>query len=231
MGISQFLANIPYACSVSPYNQMLKSYVVVINTWLSPYCYNNVIYDFNSPYLNPTTSVAIIGLSIIVFIAVMEVSLNATIGIFVGFSRISATGLTLAYGAFIRLLLTVLIVIILPLGYGGGTGGGSPNCLTECRIHKQYHFRIPPCHHAAVYLGTLSANVMRPYDDRSVEYKKYGTQDLVTYVVKSNYDNRHFVLRNLVAAMIAGLFYFLLIRFFLRRATVSAIINRGAWSA
>ncbi|MEP6989087.1 MAG: hypothetical protein ABI970_26020, partial [Chloroflexota bacterium] len=63
-------------------------------------------------------------------------------------------------------------------------------------------------------------------DDRWIELNS--NQPRLTYVRKSYYDNRPFVLRNLIAAVISCFFYLLLIRFFLRRATHFAIVNHGA---
>lgn len=90
--------------------------------------------------------------------------------------------------------------------------------------------------------GTLlAANVMRPNDDRLLKIYfipydapvlhystpvKYQTSHIL--FINNSYDNRPFVLRNVIAAVISAFFYFLLIRYFLRRATRFAIVNHGA---
>ena len=76
--------------------------------------------------------------------------------------------------------------------------------------------------------GTLlAANIMRPNDTRLYELKSYQKPG-ETYLQENNYDNRPFVARNIVAALVGTGLYLVMIRTFLRRATRFAIVNHGA---
>jgi hypothetical protein len=240
MGISQFFLSTNYTCYISPYVP-LKGYMMEIDAWLSPYCHNSdMYYAFQSYPLNPSTTVATIGLVIIIFIATLEVGLNASIGILAGFSRISAKGLALAYGVIIRVIFLLVIGFILPIGYGWFGYKlvcqtiPSPNiCMTISYVAQMASRKGAETLQLAVMplldQGTLlAANIMRPNDDRWLEFGPYDSEPQLTYVRKSHYDNRPFVLRNISAAMISVFFYWLLIRYFLRRATRFAIVNHGA---
>lgn len=68
----------------------------------------------------------------------------------------------------------------------------------------------------------LSANIMRP---NSGQWYWLGSN---TYSPFPTYDNRPFVARNLVAALLGMSVYGMIIRYFLRRATRFAIVNHGA---
>lgn len=240
MGISQFFLSTDFTCYLNPYVPP-KNYMIVIDAWLLPYCHNSDMYAaFQSYPLNPSTAVAIIGLVIIVLMAVMESGLNAGIGILAGFSRIPAKGLTLVYGVIIRASILLLIGFGLPIGYGWFGYRlvcqtiPYPNiCMTFSYTAQMATSKGAETLQLAVMplldQGTLLAgNIMRPNDDRWVEYGPYNSNPPVTYVRKSPYDNRPFVFRNLVAASMCVLLYFLLIRHFLRHARYRAMKYHGA---
>ena len=246
LGISQFFQTSDYCSQVGASWWMTIRYKL-IHTWLQSYCYNSDQAYF-AGHLNPSVVVTLIGIILIIVTAFMEAGLNASIGLLAGFSQIGAKGFGILYGAAIRLWLALIIFLsIAPLGNGLIYTFLCPNfvlinvdfCPNYANRFFNYELlRVVNRAYDTFQLafmslfdqGTLlAANVMRPNDDRWMEFKSYYRQpERLTYVRKSHYDNRPFVFRNLIAAVINCFFYFLLIRHFLRRATRFAIVNHGA---
>lgn len=256
LGISQFFQASSYCGGVGQAPPKSSIRYILIDTWLQPYCYVSENAYF-AGHLNPSIIVILIGITLIILTAFMEAGLNASIGLLAGFSKIAGKGIGIVYGTAIRLGLALIILIsIAPLENRLIYNILCPNfVLIDVFFCPNYYGRRPsitydPAIFHEMYKminrgydtiqltfmslfdqGTLlAANVMRPNDDRWMELKSYyyNQPERLIIVRKSHYDNRPFVLRNVMALGVSAFFYWLLIRYFLRRATRFAIVNHGA---
>ena len=252
IGISQFFVSTVYNCRQDEYNNLptLSNQIKGILSFLYSYCYNSDATYFAGHFhtLNPAPLVLIIGIILIVAIAIFEVGLNASIGTLAGFSQFAAKGLGIVYGAIIRFGLLLIVSLSIPL---------MEDYLRhnlDCGNFMVIRANICPNYPQSIFFGMprlffkgydtielaamplldqgvlLAANIMRPSDTRLIRIDFYHFTYRAPRIdfIKNRYDNRPFVFRNLIAAAISGLFYWLLIRHFLRRATRFAIVNHGA---
>jgi hypothetical protein len=247
LGISQFFQSTYSFCypggGLQP-NSLLFYQVKLVHTLFHPYCYAADLPHTAGQLhpLYPSTTVSVIGLLIIVAIACFEVGLNASIGTLAGFSRFSVSGIALMLGVSIRSGLLLLIAFVIPwmqdfLNYNLYCGNFLIVRTSICEYTTSSAWRSFYRTYDTLQLATmplldqgtfLAANVMRPNDDRWLELKSYRNPDRETLVRKNTFDNRPFVLRNLMALVVNGFLYALLIRFFLRRATRFAVRYHGA---
>ena len=267
LGISQFFQTSSYCGGVGQAPPTWSIRYILIHTWLQPYCYVSE-HAYFAGHLNPSMSVILIGITLIIVTAFMEAGLNASIGLLAGFSKIAGKGIGIIYGTAIHLGLALIILLsIAPLGnrliynilcpnfvlidvfFCPNYYGRRPSVTYDPNIFYDMH-KVINRGYDTIQLATmilfdqgtlLAANVMRPNDDRLLKIYfipydapvlhystpvKYQTSHIL--FINNSYDNRPFVLRNVIAAVISAFFYFLLIRYFLRRATRFAIVNHGA---
>ncbi|MBA3868400.1 MAG: hypothetical protein H0X30_04545 [Anaerolineae bacterium] len=239
LGISQFF-QATYYCGRQITSGPYLDRVDLINSLFAPYCYNNNA-DYSWGYLKPSIEVFLIGCIIILILGYLESGLNASIGLIAGLSRLSVNGLSTFYGSVIRLSLLITILFSISSMHDFFRFANICNNLTyiitnHCafldnleRLSRRMYDTIELAAMPFLDQGTLlSANVMRPSDRRIRDITTPEPYPRKEIILKNEYDNRPVVLRNLIAAVISGFFYYLLIRFFLRRATRFAIVNHGA---
>ncbi len=247
MGISQFFVSTIYNCGQGQPNLPITPQIQIINSFFHSYCYNSdaTYYAGRLHTLNPSLIVSVIGIMIIIAFTVFEVSLNASIGTLAAFSRFATKGLGIIYGVVIRFGLLVIVLLSIPFmeDYRQNTFICRNSYSMACSTYGQYFLSV---FSGSLYRGydtlqltamplldqgtLLAANIMRPSDTRLIRIDVYHFMYKAPRIdlVQNRYDNRRFVLRNLIAAAISTFFYWLLICYFLRRATRFAIVNHGA---
>jgi hypothetical protein len=204
---------------------------------LSAYLYNGDWLSW-SIQLYPSVIVSVIGCFVIVLFGFLECGLVAAIGLAMAFvwKQRSFIVYIASSGYYIILILFMAIIWnYLYIGSRWSTYMGAlcdSSGLLTCDFNTfqssaritdtiQLGFQTP------IDQGTLlSANIMRPNDTRVYELKSYQTGE--KYLQENNYDNRSFVARNILAALLGTGIYVVIIRYFLRRATRFAIVNHGA---
>jgi len=254
LSISQFFHSTNLQCfyGAPPYPTQLYQTIML---FLHPYCYNSITSYYGGGHLNPYGIVFGIGLLIIFTMTFFETSLNTSISLLAAFSNFAAKGLGIIYGVIIRGSLLGIAFLAIPLmrDYVYQSLDCTNVMFVETFTCQSSSYKFLP----SVYRVTdtielaimplldqgtlLAANVMRPNDDRLLRiYFRPHDDHILQYLdsleyeishihaIKSYYDNRPFVLRNLIATTISAFFFWLLIRYFLRRATRFAIVNHGA---
>ncbi len=254
LGISQFFLATNFTCGQGQPVYPLAAPYQTITILFHPYCYSSAAIYY-AGQINPSGAVFVIGILLFLIMTFFEMGLNASISVLAGFSNFASKGLGIIYGVIIRGSLLGIIFLAIPLIHDyikqnidcyHVTFIETFTCQTGSYQTLSTIYRATDTVEVAIMplldQGTLlAANVMRPKDDRlwqiyfrpHDDYRlrylnrlKYETSHIFT--IDGYYDNRPFVLRNLIAAAISGSFYGLLIRYFLRRATRFAIVNHGA---
>ena len=205
--------------------------------FLSPYIYEGMW----PAQIQPSLTVFIIGCFVIVLFSLLECGLVAAIGIAAAFvsRRLSfasylfgvlhyCTLLVVAYLLWICVLIGSAQANYYALFCPGGWQTITCNNVTW-RDYKRVLNTLQMTIFTPIDQGTLlAANIMRPYDTRTLPNDTIDSMGNNISFFEMNYDNRPFVLRNIVAALLGAGIYAILIRAFLRRATRFAIINHGA---
>lgn len=254
LGISQFFhaTNLQCFWGAPPYPTPQYQTIML---FLHSYCYNSVTSYYGGGHLNPYGIVFGTGLLIIFIMTFFETSLNASISLLAAFSNFAAKGLGIIYGVIIRGRLLGIVFLAIPLmrDYVYQSLDCTHVMFVETFTCQSDSYRFLPSIYRATDTielavmplldqGTLlAANIMRPNDDRLLRIYFRPHDDYIVrylgsveyeishiYAMKSYYDNRPFVLRNIIAATISAFFYWLLIHYFLRRAARFAIVNHGA---
>ncbi len=193
-------------------------------------------------YLNPSPTVFIIGFCVIVLFGLLECGLVCAIGVATAFiwKRQVFGAYLLGVAHYITLLMVVFgIWFYTVAGSGwdsyqknfcfGNWNWGSASCgILSWRTYNRIFDTLQIAFFTPLDQGTLlAANIMRPYDTRITDIEAYDSFGNMTFYTL-NYDNRAFVARNLLAALLGAGVYAFLTRAYLRRATHFAIINHSA---
>lgn len=223
----------------------VAEYMNVMEYLRTPYEWSNIfsMYRYNGglfydAQVYPSVTTFMIGSVVIALLGLLECGLVASIGLTAAFAmkRLSFFTYILSSGFIIGLKTAVYLTWILLWVISGWSSYTSIFCYPKTFYCGYDHFKnysrvnetLKSALFASIDQGTLlSANIMRPLDDRMLELKSYEPMRQ-TRLYKSTYDNRPFVLRNLLAAVMSIVITTFFIRSFLHRATRFAVINHGA---